>query len=119
MTAMQKEASKTPVATEAEIGAFVQKAFGDIGAMLSAALVVIGDECGLYKAMAAAGPVPPAELDKRTSNWFSTGRRPRVAPCRRSSKCSRAVRVSGGTSMTPRFFKAPSGSSGRVTTPIS
>jgi SAM-dependent methyltransferase len=55
------------VATEAEIGEFVHKAFGDIGAMLTAALVVIGDECGLYKAMAAAGPLTPAELAKRTN----------------------------------------------------
>ncbi len=51
--------------TEAEVHEFVQKAFGDIGAMLTGALVVIGDELGLYKAL-ADGPCTPAELAKRT-----------------------------------------------------
>ena len=52
--------------SEAEVQEFVQKAFGDIGAMLTASLVVIGDKLGLYKAMAATGPLTPAELAERT-----------------------------------------------------
>ena len=46
---------------------FVGKAIGDLGAALSAALVVIGDKLGLYKAMADAGPLLPAELAGRTA----------------------------------------------------
>jgi SAM-dependent methyltransferase len=42
------------------------RAVGDIGSGISAALVMIGDKLGLYKAMAAAGPVTPAELAART-----------------------------------------------------
>jgi 2-polyprenyl-3-methyl-5-hydroxy-6-metoxy-1,4-benzoquinol methylase len=37
-----------------------------VGAAMSAALVVIGDKLGLYKAMAAAGPVTPGDLARRT-----------------------------------------------------
>jgi SAM-dependent methyltransferase len=44
---------------------FVGKAVGDLGAALTAALVVIGDKLGLYKGM-AAGPVTPAELAEQT-----------------------------------------------------
>ena len=36
---------------------FVHKALGDMGAALTAALVVIGDKLGLYKALAARGPL--------------------------------------------------------------
>jgi 2-polyprenyl-3-methyl-5-hydroxy-6-metoxy-1,4-benzoquinol methylase len=46
---------------------FVGRAIGDLGAAMSAALVVIGDRLGLYKAMAAAGgPISPHELAGRT-----------------------------------------------------
>ena len=53
-------------ASETEVQEFVNKVFGDIGGMLTAALVVIGDKLGLYQALAAAGPLTPAELAKRT-----------------------------------------------------
>jgi SAM-dependent methyltransferase len=46
--------------------AFVAKAVEEFGAIVSAALVVIGDKVGLYKAMAGAGPLTPAELAERT-----------------------------------------------------
>jgi SAM-dependent methyltransferase len=39
---------------------------GDLGAALSAALVVIGDRLGLYRAMADGAPVTPQELSDRT-----------------------------------------------------
>jgi 2-polyprenyl-3-methyl-5-hydroxy-6-metoxy-1,4-benzoquinol methylase len=49
-----------------KLNAFMGRAVGDIGSGISAALVMIGDKLGLYKAMAAAGPVTPAELAART-----------------------------------------------------
>jgi SAM-dependent methyltransferase len=51
---------------EGKLHEFMGKAVGDIGAAMSAALVVIGDKLGLYKAMAGAGPLTPAELAGRT-----------------------------------------------------
>ena len=39
---------------------------GDLGATMNAALVLIGDKLGLYRAMAGAGPMTPAELAERT-----------------------------------------------------
>ncbi|MGH9862400.1 MAG: class I SAM-dependent methyltransferase [Candidatus Acidiferrales bacterium] len=45
---------------------FLGKAVVDFGATFHAALVVIGDRLGLYKAMAGAGPLTPAELAQRT-----------------------------------------------------
>src|SRR2546426_717710 len=51
---------------EGKLHEFVGKAVGDLGAAMSAALVVIGDKLGLYKAMAGAGPLASAELAKRT-----------------------------------------------------
>jgi SAM-dependent methyltransferase len=67
MAATDQTASQRPQPTEDEVSAFVHKAFGDIGSTLTAALVVIGDECGLYKALAAHGPMTPAELAKATN----------------------------------------------------
>jgi len=45
---------------------FVGKAVEDVGALLGGAMVVIGDKLGLYRAMAGAGPLTPAELAART-----------------------------------------------------
>ena len=45
--------------------AFLGKAVGDLGAAISASLILIGDELGFYKAL-AAGPLAAAELAKRT-----------------------------------------------------
>lgn len=45
---------------------FMGKAVGDIGAGMSAALVLIGDRLGLYKALTAYGPSTPAELAEQT-----------------------------------------------------
>jgi SAM-dependent methyltransferase len=45
---------------------FVFQAVGEVGATLNTALVVMGDRLGLYKALADAGPLTPAELAKRT-----------------------------------------------------
>jgi 2-polyprenyl-3-methyl-5-hydroxy-6-metoxy-1,4-benzoquinol methylase len=45
---------------------FLGKVVGDVGAAMSAALVVIGDKLGLYRAMAEAGPVTPSDLASLT-----------------------------------------------------
>src|SRR4051795_11054599 len=46
--------------------AFVFRAVDEVGATLNAALVVMGDKLGLYRALAGAGPLTPAELASRT-----------------------------------------------------
>ena len=45
---------------------FVFRAVDEVGATLNAALVVMGDKLGLYRALAGAGALTPAELAKRT-----------------------------------------------------
>jgi SAM-dependent methyltransferase len=50
----------------AKLEAFVGKVVGELGAAASALLVRIGDELGLYRAMADGEPVTPAELARRT-----------------------------------------------------
>jgi len=45
---------------------FMGQALGELGAGMNAALVIVGDKLGLYKAMAGAGPVTPAELARKT-----------------------------------------------------
>jgi 2-polyprenyl-3-methyl-5-hydroxy-6-metoxy-1,4-benzoquinol methylase len=45
---------------------FLGKAISDVAATFHAGLVLIGDKLGLYRAMAGAGPLSPAELAKRT-----------------------------------------------------
>ena len=49
-----------------KLNAFMGKAVGDIGAAMSANTVLLGDKLGLYKTMAKAGPVTPAEPAKTT-----------------------------------------------------
>jgi SAM-dependent methyltransferase len=49
-----------------KLNAFMGKLLGDMGAAATGALVVIGDKLGLYKALAEAGPLTPAELAART-----------------------------------------------------
>ena len=51
---------------EAALMAFVGKAVGDVGAVLNGAMVVLGDRLGLYRAMAGAGAMTPAELAAKT-----------------------------------------------------
>ncbi len=51
---------------EAKLNEMLGRAIVDFGATMHAALVVIGDRLGLYKALAAGGPMTAAELAKRT-----------------------------------------------------
>jgi SAM-dependent methyltransferase len=46
--------------------AFVYRAVDEVGATLNAALVVMGDKLGLYRALAGAGPLRPTELAERS-----------------------------------------------------
>jgi SAM-dependent methyltransferase len=51
---------------QSKVEAFLGKAVNDFGAAVSAALVVIGDKLGLYKAMAGSAPLTSVELAQRT-----------------------------------------------------
>jgi 2-polyprenyl-3-methyl-5-hydroxy-6-metoxy-1,4-benzoquinol methylase len=51
---------------ETKLNEFMGKVVTDVGAAMSAALVVVGDRLGLYKGLAAAGPSTPAQLAKVT-----------------------------------------------------
>jgi len=55
-----------PALDAQQLEQFVLTAVDEIGATLNAALVVIGDRLGLYRALAAAGPLVAAELASRT-----------------------------------------------------
>jgi hypothetical protein len=51
---------------ETKMTEFVEKAIGDVGALLGGSMVVIGDKLGLYRAMAGAGWLSPTDLASRT-----------------------------------------------------
>src|ERR1700728_1378018 len=51
---------------EAKLHEFVMKAVGEMGAAMNAALIIVGDKLGLYKAMAGAGPLTSAEVRAKT-----------------------------------------------------
>ena len=58
--------ASAPTVDQVKLDEFMGRFVGDLGAALSAALVVIGDRLGLYRAMADGGPVTPEELAERT-----------------------------------------------------
>jgi SAM-dependent methyltransferase len=51
---------------EAKLNEFMGKAIGDMGAAMSASLIAIGEQLGLYKAMADGTKLTSAELAKKT-----------------------------------------------------
>src|SRR5436190_16104732 len=51
---------------ETKMMEFVDRAVGDVGAVLGGAMVVIGDKLGLYRAMSGSGPLTAAELAETT-----------------------------------------------------
>ena len=58
--------TEEPIAIDGEkLEAFVFRAVDEVGATLNAALVVMGDKLGLYRAMAGAGGLTPVELARR------------------------------------------------------
>ena len=46
---------------------FLGQMVGELGAAMNASLVLIGEKLGLYKAMAGAGPMTPADLARKTN----------------------------------------------------
>src|SRR3954449_11538335 len=59
-------AIQDPVAVDGDkLEQFVFRAVEEVGATLNAALVVMGDKLGLYRAMAGAGALPPVDLARR------------------------------------------------------
>jgi SAM-dependent methyltransferase len=67
-----------PVLDEDKLHAFVFRAVEEVGATLNAALVVMGDKLGLYRALAGAGPLTPGELaveagvsERYTAEWLN------------------------------------------------
>jgi SAM-dependent methyltransferase len=58
--------TQTQAIDEGKVQQFLGQALGELGATLNAALVVIGDRLGLYKAMAGAGPLTAGALAERT-----------------------------------------------------
>jgi hypothetical protein len=59
-------AVQTPAIDNEKLTAFVGQMVGELGATVNAALIVIGDRLGLYRAMAGAGPTSAVELADRT-----------------------------------------------------
>ena len=54
-----------------KLNAFVFRAVEEVGATLNAALVVMGDKLGLYRAMAGAGPLDPGRARRARPAWRS------------------------------------------------
>jgi SAM-dependent methyltransferase len=57
----------TATLDDAKVGAVISQVVGELGATLNAALVVIGDRLGLYRAMDGAGALTAGELAERTA----------------------------------------------------
>jgi SAM-dependent methyltransferase len=57
----------TQTIDQAKLDEFMGRFVGDLGAAMSAALVVIGDRLGLYRAMADGEPVSAEQLAERTA----------------------------------------------------
>src|ERR1700693_4610981 len=49
-----------------KLNQFLGQMVGELGAAMNAALVLVGEKLGLYKAMAGVGPITPAELARKT-----------------------------------------------------
>jgi len=63
---MAAVAQPTVAVDEKKLMDFVFRAVDEVGATLNAALVVMGDKLGLYRALADSGPCTPAELAERS-----------------------------------------------------
>ncbi len=62
-----RQAAETVQIDEARLHAFLGRAVSDVGALGSAPLVLIGEQLGLYDALAEGGPMTSAELARRTA----------------------------------------------------
>ena len=56
----------TTTIDEQRLNELLGQAVGEIGATVNAALIVIGDRAGLYRALAESGPLDASQLAKRT-----------------------------------------------------
>ena len=61
--------STTTSIDETKLNEFMGKMLGDMGAAMNAALVLLGDELGLWKAMADAGPLTAGQLAEKTGTY--------------------------------------------------
>ena len=68
MTAIDQQPALDP----AKLEQFVFRAVEEVGATLNAALVVMGDRLGLYRAMADAGPLTSGEIAERAGTASAT-----------------------------------------------
>ena len=59
-------AVQAPAVDMDKLMAFLGQVIGELGATVNAGLIVVGDRLGLYKAMAANGPVTSADLAEKT-----------------------------------------------------
>jgi 2-polyprenyl-3-methyl-5-hydroxy-6-metoxy-1,4-benzoquinol methylase len=55
-----------PAVDQDKLMAFLGQVIGELGATVNAGLIVAGDRLGLYRAMAGAGSITPAELAEKT-----------------------------------------------------
>ncbi len=105
-------AASQPI-NEAKLHDFVMKAVGEMGAAMNAALILVGDKLGLYKAMAGAGPMTSAELASKTGTteryvreWLAAASRWRIRHLRRRDRKIHAASRAGDGSRRrdkPRF----------------
>jgi 2-polyprenyl-3-methyl-5-hydroxy-6-metoxy-1,4-benzoquinol methylase len=63
---MATKPQEQPAVNPEKLRAFLGKMVGDLGAMMSIGPMLIGEKLGLYKALAAGGPMTSAELAKAT-----------------------------------------------------
>ena len=87
-----------PVIDAEKLMAFVFRAVEEVGATLNAALVVMGDRLGLYRALAGAGPTSPARA--RRAHRRERALRARVAE-RPGGRRLRRVRPGSGRYTLP------------------
>jgi hypothetical protein len=69
----QAQPSARPIDHD-KLNALLGQAVQDMGASLHAALILIGDKLGLYRAMADGNPVTPAELaaaERYVREWLN------------------------------------------------
>src|SRR5215510_16618953 len=62
-----KADASAPAIDETALGELLGRAINDVGATSLATLVMIGDELGLYRGLAAGGAQTSAELARRTN----------------------------------------------------
>jgi ubiquinone/menaquinone biosynthesis C-methylase UbiE len=66
VTMTTRTAPAAPAVDQGRLEAFINLAIGDMAAIASGALTLAGHRLGLFRAMAGAGPLTPAELAERT-----------------------------------------------------